>query len=806
MDYLRSLSSALTKGAGPLSNYEIGLEVDSYYGQSIWKLFEGKSRNDSSPVSIFMLDQTRASREQIAMAQNAVKKIRSIRHPYLVKFLEVAESQGAIYLVVEHVEPLVNRLAALSQGKGRESSTPSWIAWGLGHVAKALAFLHDQTNSIHGNVHPGSIFLSSSEEWLLGGLEILSSPSEPDPLVLKWGGLPPKSNAYAPPEVSQGGWRVAQEYPIHTVDSYAFCLLAIEAFNGKVPSTLPNFAVGRIPAPLYPLLKRMVHPEVNKRLAVSELVRLGTQPGGFLATNVLYEVETLLEEFRIADQDAKTGILHQVLAQQGHLAPVFEQFKVLPVLIEAFRYQQGYRPEDMEFSTHQLLPVMLKIGQKMDSASWMRLLGDPIIGAFATQDRAMLHTLLTHAQMYSAHLSDSVVSAKFWPLLLKSFHSPLDPIRSAALECVALFFPKFNERILNNELLRELAKLQKDVRPAIRLQTTKILSQLSHRLRASTKADVLIPAFGYSLRDTYDQIRLFGIAAFEDNADNFDGEVSAKSVIPALSPCLVDANGEVRDKALEVLQLYLDKVTTYTESLSSVTTEMPAIAPNHTGVVEPQAQNTQSKTTKKSAFSAFLSATAGSAATALTDWAMAQIEEDENLATQVTLGLQNEITHTPDTTEAQELSPPPAVPLHASRGISLNEKKSKGEQVSHAILNANKEPKPKVVSKINDTKPVMPPPATSKPPLTSTKAPPAVPTSAPLISAAPPSTKAAQDAPTVPTLSKEEKMAQLNKLREERRADYGQVSGRSMEFQDGWVTIREALRCHMMESIHVLDE
>lgn len=773
----------------------------SYLKAKVVYVIHYSQQNDSSPVSIFMLDQTRASREQIGMAQNAVKKIRSIRHPYLVKFLEVAESQSAIYLVVEHVEPLVNRLAALFQGKGRESSTSSWIAWGLGHVAKALTFLHDQTKSIHGNVHPGSIFLSSSGEWLLGGLEILSSPSEPDPLVLKWGGLPPKSNAYAPPEVSQGGWRVVQEYPIHTVDSYAFCLLAIEAFHGKVPSTLPNFAAGRIPAPLYPLLKRMVHPEVNKRLAVSELVRLGTQPGGFLATNVLYEVETLLEEFRIADQDAKTGILHQVLAQQGHLAPVFEQYKILPVLIEAFRYQQGSRPEDMEFSTHQLLPVMLKIGQKMDSASWMRLLGDPIIGAFATQDRAMLHILLTHAQMYSGHLSDSVVSAKFWPLLLKSFHSPLDPIRSAALECVALFLPKFNERILNNELLRELAKLQKDVRPAIRLQTTKILSQLSHRLRASTKADVLIPAFGYSLRDTYDQIRLFGIAAFQDNAENFDGEVSAKSVIPALSPCLVDANGEVRDKALEVLQLYLDKVTTYTESLSSVTTEMPAIAPDQTGAVEPQAQNTKSKTTNKSAFTAFLSATAGSAATALTDWAMAQIEEDENLATQVALGLQNEITHTPDTTEAQELSPPPAVPLHASRGMSLNEKKSKGEQVSYAILNANKEPKPKVVSKINDTKPVMPPvppstgigasrssattvspndtirvaasvnkSATSKPPLTSTKAPPAVPTSTPPVSAAPPSTKAAQDAPTVPTLSKEEKMAQLNKLREERRA------------------------------------
>ncbi|WFD26359.1 Nuclear aminoacylation-dependent tRNA export pathway component [Malassezia nana] len=738
------------------------------------------------------------------MAQNAVKKIRSIRHPYMLKFLEVAESHGTIYLVVEHIEPLISKLTALSQGKGREPSTPSWIAWGLGNVAKALSFIHNQTKSIHGNVHPGSIFLSSSGEWLLGGLELLSNPTEPDALITKYGGIPPKSSAYAPPEVLQCGWRVVQDYPLLTVDSYAFCLVAIEAFNGKVPATLPNFAAGRIPAPLYPLLKRMVLPEPNKRLNVGGLVQLGQQPGGFLATNVLCEVESLLEEFRLADKDAKSGILQQVLAKHGHLAPVFEQYKILPVLIEAFRYQRGSHTEDLEFSTHQLLPVMLKMGRNLDSASWTRLLGNPIIGAFTTQDRAMLHILLTNAKMYSEHLSESVVSTKFWAMLLKSFHSPLDPIRSAALDCVALFLPKFNDRILNNDLPRELAKLQKDVRPAIRLQTIKILSQLSHRLRATTKADMLIPAFKCSLCDNYDQIRLYGISAFRENADNFDGEVSAKSVIPALSPRLVDPNGEVRERAYEVLQLYLDKVTSYTATLSSVSTEMPMAASDKPDSIESRTQSAKSKNTNKSGFSAFLSATAGSAATALTDWALAQIEEDESLAAQVTLGLQNESAHALDMAEAQELSPPPAVPLHAGRGMSLNDKKSKGEQVSQAILHADQAPKSKIVPKVNDTKSVMPPaqPLPSlqaspsltenkstdiipnsgskrnvttntaipnKPPLSSTSTP-AAQTRVPSSSATSPGDNTVQRTPAAPIMSKEEKIAQLNKIREERRA------------------------------------
>ena len=43
MDYLRSLSSALAKGTGPLSGYVIGEEVTSFRGYSIWSLYEGTS-------------------------------------------------------------------------------------------------------------------------------------------------------------------------------------------------------------------------------------------------------------------------------------------------------------------------------------------------------------------------------------------------------------------------------------------------------------------------------------------------------------------------------------------------------------------------------------------------------------------------------------------------------------------------------------------------------------------------------------------------------------------------------------------
>lgn len=41
MDYLRSLSSALAKGSGPLPEYAVGDSVRGYDGCSIWRLYDG---------------------------------------------------------------------------------------------------------------------------------------------------------------------------------------------------------------------------------------------------------------------------------------------------------------------------------------------------------------------------------------------------------------------------------------------------------------------------------------------------------------------------------------------------------------------------------------------------------------------------------------------------------------------------------------------------------------------------------------------------------------------------------------------
>lgn len=653
------------------------------------------------PVSIFMFNQAGASSDETRMAQNFVKKLRSVRYPFLLKFLDTAEHQGMLYLVTEQVVPLAETLSKKSHGLARENLT-DWLCWGLHHVAESLAFIHDKLHSVHGNVQPNSIFLSISGEWLLGGLETTSDPSENNALLLYLQNRPPYSNAYVPPEVQNGGWTAIRDGPVGASDSYSLCLTALEVFNGTLPSNMSKFAAGRVPAPLYNLLKLMALPDPRHRLQASEFVSRGMQSNGFLSSNVYLTAEKLLDEFRAASTSERNKVLTEMITYQERLSPAFMQMKILPVLTEAFQFKNGSSPSELAFSAKVLLPVMLQIGHNLDPVRWNMVLSAPIVGALQSQDPAMNQELVNNMELYVDYLKPKVICNELWSLVCRLLHSFNDAHRMVGLKSIFVLLPKLNDRILNNELLRELAKLQKDNQPLLRLKTIQLLSQLTSHLTSATKADVLIPAFGCSLRDSYDQTRLAGLSAFRDNTESFSAEVLAQRVIPAVSPCLVDSNADVRALATEMLQMYLNKISQYTESLDSVSTSMP-------GVIEEQVQDEPvvSRPVQKSGFSAFLTATAGTAATAIGEWAMAQIEEDEDpLSTQVTMGLINETSHAPEENlpDTPRMSPSPAVPLLKKEGMSLAKPGSKGSALNQLLATENRRPKEKIVPVLQSTK------------------------------------------------------------------------------------------------------
>lgn len=308
MEYLRNAASAvLAKSSSPLQHYVVGPPIthshrSSSSSSTIWKVHEGSSKQDGSPCTVFYFDvahDNNSGRSKLVIARNALRKLRTMRHPDVLKLLDSAETPTAVYIAVEPVRQLQPVLDDWIRNGGTAEGKQEWIAWGLSRIAKALKFINVDASSIHGNIRPESIFLSQAGEWRLGGFELLSAKADSEAVLWNFAGMVPDSTMWAPPEVRQGGWTSLRDGDYgHLVDTYAFGLLAFAAYNGLVPTANTSMPPqGSVPAPLFSQLRRMLNPNVKSRMPVAELARSNVWDGNRLA-----DLSDRFENFMLASE------------------------------------------------------------------------------------------------------------------------------------------------------------------------------------------------------------------------------------------------------------------------------------------------------------------------------------------------------------------------------------------------------------------------------------------------------------------------------------------------------------------------
>lgn len=128
-------------------------------------------------------------RSLLPLAKNALRKLRALRHPDILKYVDGSETENAIYIVTEKVVPLTSRIGREgdikpSSASAQETGTgEEWRVWGLSKVVNALGFVNDSGTSVHGNLRVTSVFVTPSGEWRLGGFEVLSSVKDSSPII-----------------------------------------------------------------------------------------------------------------------------------------------------------------------------------------------------------------------------------------------------------------------------------------------------------------------------------------------------------------------------------------------------------------------------------------------------------------------------------------------------------------------------------------------------------------------------------------------------------------------------------------------
>lgn len=76
---------------------------------------------------------TPAKRNLLPLAKNALRKLRTIRHPDVLKFMEVVETETTIHIMTERVRPLGPAITEWQSKSAQERE--AWLVWGLHRVS-----------------------------------------------------------------------------------------------------------------------------------------------------------------------------------------------------------------------------------------------------------------------------------------------------------------------------------------------------------------------------------------------------------------------------------------------------------------------------------------------------------------------------------------------------------------------------------------------------------------------------------------------------------------------------------------------
>ncbi|KAI1370518.1 ARM repeat-containing protein [Hypoxylon crocopeplum] len=539
MDFLKSaVASAIAQG--PPFPYTFGDKVD--VDASIWTLYNGTRRADGSNCSIFSFDIT-ANRARLPLAKNALKKLRTMRHPGVIKVLDTVETDTYIYIATERVVPLRWHVK-------RKSLSPETIKWGLYSIARTVKFINDEGSSIHGSLRAASIYTSESGEWKLGGFEILSNVKDDEAIIYTYGSLVPDSGRYTPPELARSGWDAIKKSPHSAVDAYNFGATIFEVFNGDFRGTDQAGQTKGIPPTMHAGYKRLVNTNPKARITVGAFLEQGRRSGGFFDSSLIKLTEGI-DNLGVKSESEREQFLDDLDQLTDDFPEDFFKMKVLPELLKSVEFGGG---GPKAFS------VVMKISTKLSNEDFDARVQPVVVRLFGNPDRAIRVCLLDNLPVMIDRLPQKVVNDKIFPNMVSGFTDLAPVVREQTLKSVLVIISKLSDRTINGELLRHLAKTANDEQPGIRTNTTICLGKIAKNLGTSSRTKVLIAAFTRSLRDPFVHARNAALLALAATSDYFNEEECASRILPVICPSLIDKEKLVRDQANKTMEVYLLRI------------------------------------------------------------------------------------------------------------------------------------------------------------------------------------------------------------------------------------------------------
>ncbi|CAL3971258.1 hypothetical protein PZA11_007792 [Diplocarpon coronariae] len=559
MEFFKSaVASAISKG--PPFPYTFGDQVD--VETSIWTLFNGTKREDGTNCSIFSFDIT-ANKSRLPMARNALKKLRTFRHPGVIKVLDTVETETYIYIATERLVPLRWHIK-------RKSMSTETLKWGLCGVAQTIKFINDEASSVHGALRVGSIYTSESGEWRIGGFEVLSSMKDDEAIIYNYGSLVPDSGRYTPPELSKSGWETIKKNPLTAVDAYGFGILIFEVFNGEFIGGDQAGQTKNVPPSMHSSYRRLVNSNPKARVSVGNFLDQGRRSGGFFNTPLIKLTEGV-DNLGMKSEGEREEFLDDLDQLSDDFPEDYFKMKILPELLKSVEFGGG---------GPKVFSVVMKISKKLTDEEFDNKVTPAVVRLFGSPDRAMRVSLLDNLPVMIDRLTQKVVNDKMFPQIVTGFTDVAPVVREQTVKAVLTIIGKLSDRTINGELLKYLAKTSNDEQPGIRTNTTICLGKIAKNLGVSNRAKVLIAAFSRSLRDPFVHARNASLMALAVTSDSFTEDDCAGRILPVLCPCLLDKEKLVRDQASKTIEIYMQRIRKFASTMPDSVLPPPSTETN----------------------------------------------------------------------------------------------------------------------------------------------------------------------------------------------------------------------------------
>lgn len=564
------------------------------------------------------------------MAENFYKRIKTLRHPHILKYIDGLELSDMLIVVTEEVIPLHRFNEEVILTAEKSSTRNMIIAWGFHCLLKALEFVNSSCGLLHGSLSPDSILVTPGGDFKLAGFFVTDKIDEISKSLprIYTENLEVLSSIYQSPERQSNSFSAIVKAK-DTVDIWGAACILYECFNGRLINSEALVDTAKIPPLLRKVYKKMLSSNPFDRPNAGQVY---TSQGFTRAFgNKFVKVLLFFEEIQIKNDIEKIEFLKKLEADVSDFPLNACLYKILPALNDLQSFENNAKAQGLSnANTYEInvpsvvLNIVIKICKKLDGAPTppsdanvaevkKKVLIPCIMTMFNCNDRQTRIILLDNLKLYVDHLDEQAVNKEIFPKVITGFTDSTVPLRESTLKSMISLAPKLNDGNMNDVLVKHLIKLLDDPEPSIVTNTVICLSRILQHFNAKTRPKIIVGVFPRALKSRFYHTKIAALKAIFSSLQTLipaeqgsavqqtldesisNGKLLASKLVPAVGMALLDESSEVRSEGFRAMNQILEKLTALSSRMKKGAADTPAVQ-GTTGKTETQPSSSASYT------------------------------------------------------------------------------------------------------------------------------------------------------------------------------------------------------------------